>query len=465
MELLSDNIGIFFCLIGLIWFRSWPVDEMTWIRIFPSKVRLIDWEPIDNRIQKHGKKPEFMSGRYLTPSFWKGNTMKHHKTNYYLTYLLGMCKNHSQGPGPGEGLFLRKRETLDISLRRISRCWTCSCNRLVWKTWHLPGLNGSPKRFRRWVPVIRRLYYSQCVEELATSSSPFVKDGFLLVLLAVLSLTLNCVQLSLTFSLSRRVSAEECGGGERGMPQHSRRGVWCDARCKSYFSMTLHNNSKHVYILHVLQPKKCRKALGGIRLPPVCHGAARNQCLWPQKGQAWLPARDVRLSVFQIWAIATAAHRLQKNINCIFPHKTLWFKTGHLKNPGLVSSEKSRPNTSCFSPGFFFPFEPNPNETSPRHSGAHPLFAPESKPALGFKLPPYLDAPLFDAVAKMLNPLAKSKGRGGLRSLGLFLGRLARCLCDTIFSEIAWDLKYGSCMKPHYCTMMGCTINGGFKMF
>lgn len=29
----------------------------------------------------------------------------------------------------------------------------------------------------------------------------------------------------------------------------------------------------------------------------------------------------------------------------------------------------------------------------------------------GFKLPPYLDAPLFDAVAEMLNPIAK--GRGG----------------------------------------------------
>eukprot|EP00435_Cladocopium_sp_Y103_P021060 s3166_g5.t1 len=51
----------------------------------------------------------------------------------------------------------------------------------------------------------------------------------------------------------------------------------------------------------------------------------------------------------------------------------------------------------------------------------HPLFAKDC--VLGFKLPPYLDAPLFDAVAQMLNPIAL--GRGAISVSGMSGDRMA----------------------------------------
>lgn len=59
----------------------------------------------------------------------------------------------------------------------------------------------------------------------------------------------------------------------------------------------------------------------------------------------------------------------------------------------------------------------------------HPLFTKDC--VLGFKLPPYLDAPLFDAVAEMLNPIAL--GRGG--ALGYVV------CCNTLGSALAVDIE------------------------
>ena len=60
--------------------------------------------------------------------------------------------------------------------------------------------------------------------------------------------------------------------------------------------------------------------------------------------------------------------------------------------------------------------------------GQHQLF---EDCTLGLKLPPYLDAPLFDAVAEMLNPIAK--GRGG--ALGYVV------CCNTLGSALAVDIE------------------------
>jgi len=62
---------------------------------------------------------------------------------------------------------------------------------------------------------------------------------------------------------------------------------------------------------------------------------------------------------------------------------------------------------------------------------SHAIFASAAAPALGFKLPPYLDAPFFDAVAQMLNPVARS--RGG--PLGYVV------CCNTVGSALAVDIQ------------------------
>ncbi|CAE7906247.1 URA1 [Symbiodinium microadriaticum] len=61
---------------------------------------------------------------------------------------------------------------------------------------------------------------------------------------------------------------------------------------------------------------------------------------------------------------------------------------------------------------------------------SHEIFSEPYKVALGFKLPPYFDAPFFDAVAAMLNPKAKSKGG----ALGYVV------CCNTVGGALAVDV-------------------------
>ena len=60
--------------------------------------------------------------------------------------------------------------------------------------------------------------------------------------------------------------------------------------------------------------------------------------------------------------------------------------------------------------GEFSIFPPKPQQAEVAKTklrGEHRLFRDR---VLGLKLPPYLDAPFFDQVANMLNPLARAKG-------------------------------------------------------
>ncbi|CAK9009892.1 unnamed protein product [Durusdinium trenchii] len=115
---------------------------------------------------------------------------------------------------------------------------------------------------------------------------------------------------------------------------------------------------------------------------------------------------------------------LQENLRML----DLLLESGSVEHLSAVEVNVACPNVPG-KPlvGYDFPqFEAVLKEIS-----AHPVFTANPTLALGFKLPPYLDAPLFDAVAGMLNPLAKSKGG--------VLGYVV--CCNTLGSALAVDVE------------------------